>query len=49
MKKISSKNTLDKFAFWNKKEAKKVFDLNEKSDKIKSEKIHLQKCGLCGS
>ena len=40
---------LEKFAFWNKKEAKKVFDLKTKSNKEDVYKLHAQKCGLCGS
>lgn len=40
---------LSKFAFWNTKGAKKVFDLNKKSNKDDVLKLHTQKCGLCGS
>jgi hypothetical protein len=40
---------LEKFAFWNNKKAKKVFDLNKKANKEDVLKLHTQKCGLCGS
>ena len=48
MKKNEMKE-LSRFAFWNKKEAKKVFDLNKKASKEDVFKLHTQKCGVCGS
>lgn len=41
--------SLKKFAFWNKKEAKKVLDLKKKANKEDVYKLHARKCGLCGS
>lgn len=47
--KNKQKKDLSKFAFWNKKETKKVFDLNKKSNKEDVYALHTQKCGVCGS
>lgn len=41
------KNSLEKFAFWNEALNNKKYDLNAKNKD--AFKVHIQKCGVCGS